>query len=90
MTKGVVAGPTRWKSVISYFWAKSPPMPPAAGIGDDSELVAESRKIGGSTPVPTVAMDCGLLESRLDRLDGPGPSGAGTGLNPAVQVSRID
>ena len=26
------------------------------------------REIGRVTPVPTVAMDCGPLESRLDRL----------------------
>jgi hypothetical protein len=32
---------------------------------------------GGSTPVPTVAMDCGLLESRLDRLEFPDRGGSG-------------
>src|SRR5262249_49303941 len=30
------------------------------------------------TPVPTVAMDCGLLESRLDRLAASGPVHANT------------
>jgi hypothetical protein len=37
---------------------------------------AESQTIGGSTPVPTVAMDCGLLESRLDRLGASNPAGS--------------
>ena len=49
------------------------------------------------TPVPTVAMDCGLLESRLDRLDNPGAGLCLThrakwfepgGSNPMVRLSE--
>ena len=43
----------------------------------DSELCPNHLKIGHPTPVPTVAMDCGPLESRLDRLDTLGRSGLG-------------
>jgi hypothetical protein len=48
-------------------------------------------KIGRPTPVPTVAMDCGPLESRLDRLDALSRGGSGgDGSNPAVRSSRFD
>jgi hypothetical protein len=41
----------------------------------DSELWPNHRRIMRATPVPTVAMDCGPLESRLDRLGIPGVEG---------------
>ena len=50
-------------------------MPRTASVLRRFGLLAESQTIGGSTPVPTVAMDCGLLESRLDRLGASNPAG---------------
>ena len=48
-------------------------------FGDLADLPKSPEKLGGKirrmTPVPTVAMDCGPLESRLDRLGTPKPRG---------------
>jgi hypothetical protein len=41
------------------------------------ELCRIAAKIRRLTPVPMVAMDCGLLESRLDRLEATDHGGSG-------------
>jgi hypothetical protein len=40
----------------------------ARRFGQQTESPDNAETIGRMTPVPTVAMDCGPLESRLDRL----------------------
>jgi hypothetical protein len=47
-------------------------------LAESAENRAESK--GVVTPVPTVAMDCGLLESRFDRLDASNLQGEGLGF----------
>jgi hypothetical protein len=73
--------PWRWKTVISALCCRNHRDPNrVARIRTDSALFAGSRRQGGSTPVPMVAMDCGLLESRLDRLSASDRQGRGQRL----------
>jgi hypothetical protein len=63
----------------------------AASWLGDLELCRIAAKTGRLTPVPMVAMDCGLLESRLGRLDTLSRGGSGAMVsNPAVRTPRFD